>query len=145
MPLAMTWRSATAFISTCLDGKSQKCGTISSRITTEGPTDMGKRSNFERHPADFYPTPRAAVMPLIPHLRRAGILSFAEPCAGEGDLVRHLEGFGLRCVWEGEIRKGRDALGFESYGPVDAIITNPPFSRKSRPLMYRLILHFRRI
>ena len=31
---------------------------------------MGKRSNFERREADFYPTPRAAVLPLIPYLRR---------------------------------------------------------------------------
>ena len=31
---------------------------------------MGKRSNFERREADFYPTPRAAVVPLIPHLPR---------------------------------------------------------------------------
>ena len=30
---------------------------------------MGKRSNFERIPRDFYPTPYAAVPPLIPHLR----------------------------------------------------------------------------
>ena len=65
---------------------------------------MGKRSNFERRPADFYPTPRAAVMPLIPHLR--GIRSFAEPCAGDGALVRHLEEFGLRCVYAGDIRTG---------------------------------------
>ena len=28
---------------------------------------MGKRSNFER--SEFYPTPRAAVVSLIPHLR----------------------------------------------------------------------------
>lgn len=55
---------------------------------------MGKRSNFERREADCYPTPREAVVPLIPYLR--GICSFAEPCAG---LVRHLEGFGLRCVY----------------------------------------------
>ena len=58
---------------------------------------MGKRSNFERREADFYPTPRAAVLPLIPHLR--GIHTFAEPCAGDGALVRHLESFGLRCVY----------------------------------------------
>ena len=31
---------------------------------------MGKRSNFERREADFYPTPRAAVVPLVPYLRR---------------------------------------------------------------------------
>jgi hypothetical protein len=39
---------------------------------------MGKRSSFERIPRDFYPTPYAAVPPLIPHLR--GIRTFAEPC-----------------------------------------------------------------
>jgi hypothetical protein len=50
---------------------------------------MGKRSSFERREADFYPTPRVAVVPLIPHLRC--IKTFAEPCAGDGALVRHLE------------------------------------------------------
>jgi hypothetical protein len=34
---------------------------------------MGKRSNFERRPADFYPTPKAAVLPLIPFLRASRI------------------------------------------------------------------------
>ena len=88
---------------------------------------MGKRSNFERREADFYPTPRAAVVPLIPYLR--GIRTFAEPCAGDGDLVRHLEAFGLRCVYAGDIRSGQDALALDYYGAVDAIITNPPWSR----------------
>ena len=72
---------------------------------------MGKRSNFERREADFYPTPRAAVVPLIPYLR--GIRTFAEPCAGDGALVRHLEGFGLRCVYAGDIRDGQDALALD--------------------------------
>jgi hypothetical protein len=108
----------------------------------EGPL-MGKRSSFERRKADFYPTPRAAVVHLIPYLR--GIRSFAEPCAGDGDLVRHLESFGLRRVYAGDIRTGHDALTVDSCGVVDAIITNPPFSRESRPLMHRMILHFQRI
>ena len=30
---------------------------------------MGERSGFERREADFGPTPRAAVVPLIPYLR----------------------------------------------------------------------------
>jgi hypothetical protein len=50
---------------------------------------MGKRSSFERIPRDFYPTLAAAVPPLIPHLR--GVRTFAEPCSGDGALVRHLE------------------------------------------------------
>ena len=29
---------------------------------------MGKRSDFERIPRDFYPTPYKAVLPLLPHL-----------------------------------------------------------------------------
>ena len=101
---------------------------------------MGKRSNFERREADFYPTPQAAVVPLIPYLR--GIRRFAEPCAGDGALVRHLEAFGLRCVYSGDVRTGQDALAVDHFGGADAIITNPPYSRD---LMHRLIAHFQRI
>jgi hypothetical protein len=103
---------------------------------------MGKRSNFERRPADFYPTPRAAVVPLIPYLRASNVRSFAEPCAGEGDLVRHLEGFGLHCAYSGDISRGQDALEIDHYGAVDCIITNPPYTRD---LLHRLIEHFQRI
>jgi hypothetical protein len=101
---------------------------------------MGKRSSFERVPRDFYPTPAAAVPPLIPHLR--GIHTFAEPCCGDGALVRHLESCGLRCVYAGDIATGQDALSLESYGAADAIITNPPYERL---LMHALIEHFIRI
>ena len=101
---------------------------------------MGKRSDFERVPRDFYPTPAAAVLPLIPHLR--GVRTFAEPCAGNGDLVRHLEVYGLRCVYQGDIAAGQDALTLDSYGGADAIITNPPWTRK---LLHPLIEHFQRI
>ena len=101
---------------------------------------MGKRSNFERIPRDFYPTPFAAVPPLIPHLR--GVRTFAEPCCGDGALVRHLESFGLRCVYAGDIATGQDALALDTYGDADAIITNPPYTR---PLMHALIAHFARI
>jgi hypothetical protein len=85
---------------------------------------MGKRSTFERIPRDFYPTPYAAVPPLIPHLR--GVRTFAEP----------------RCVYAGDISAGQDALTLDTYGDVDAIITNPPYQR---PLMHALIEHFTRI
>lgn len=101
---------------------------------------MGKRSNFERREADFYPTPKAAVVPLMPYLR--GVRTFAEPCVGDGDLARHLESFGLRCAYTGDIRAGQDALASASYGAVDAIITNPPYTRE---LMHRLIAHFQGI
>ena len=50
---------------------------------------MGKRSDFERKPRDFYPTPIEAVEPLLPHLPEG--FTFAEPCAGNGALIEHLE------------------------------------------------------
>jgi len=101
---------------------------------------MGKRSSFERREADFYPTPAKAVLPLVPFLR--GIRTFAEPCAGEGDLVRHLESFGLRCVYAGDISIGQDAFALDSYGACDSIITNPPWSRD---VLHGLITHFQNI
>jgi hypothetical protein len=101
---------------------------------------VGKRSSFERRPADFYLTPRAAVLPLVPYLR--GIRTFAEPCAGDGALVRHLESFGLRRVYAGDISTGQDALERGQYCAADAIITNPPYTRE---LMHRLVAHFQRI
>jgi hypothetical protein len=101
---------------------------------------MGKRSSFERLPRDFYPTPYAAVPPLIPHLR--GVRRFAEPCCGDGTLVRHLESHGLRCVYAGDISAGQDALALDTYGDADAIITNPPYQRR---LMHALIEHFVRV
>ena len=101
---------------------------------------MGKRSDFERREADFYPTPRTAVVPLIPHLR--GIRTFAEPCAGDGALVGNLESFGLRCVYSGDIRNGRDALERDDYGGADCVITNPPYTRD---VLHKLIPHFQSI
>jgi hypothetical protein len=98
---------------------------------------MGKRSSFERIPRDFYPTPYLAVPPLIPHLR--GVHTFAEPCCGDGALIRHLESHGLRCAYAGDIAIGQDALALDAYGDADAIISNPPYERKT---MHALIGHF---
>jgi len=106
---------------------------------------MGKRSSFERIPRDFYPTPLKAVLPLIPHLH--GVRTFAEPCCGDGALVRHLESFGLRCAYAGDIATGRDALSLTvaDISGAAVVITNPPFSRESQPLLRRMIVHFRSI
>ncbi len=101
---------------------------------------MGKRSSFPRRDRDAYPTPRSAVWPLIPHLR--GIRSFAEPCCDNGDLVRHLESFGLRCLYQGDKATGQDALTFDSFGPINSIITNPPWKRVD---LHPLISHFQKI
>ena len=42
---------------------------------------MGKRSDFERVPRDYYPTPIEAVEPLIDHLPYS--FDYVEPCAGD--------------------------------------------------------------
>lgn len=105
---------------------------------------MGKRSTgFERKPRDWYPTPEAAVAPLLPHLRPDR--RYAEPCAGDGALIGHLGAAGHECVWESDIQplaegiKQYDALWPLDLPPVDLIITNPPWDR---PILHRLIPHF---
>ncbi len=97
---------------------------------------MGKRSDFERKPRDFYPTPFAAVEPLITHLPQG--FQFAEPCAGDGQLCRHLEYFGGTCMWASDIEpqaegihtSSYDKLGLEELIETEYIITNPPRDRK---------------
>jgi hypothetical protein len=110
--------------------------TLPTLATLDGAA-MGKRSSFPRREADFYPTPPSAVLPLLPYLCK--IRMFAEPCAGASDLVRALEQAGLVCTYLGDIRSGNDALARDSYGAIDAIITNPPHSRE---ILHRLIAHF---
>lgn len=96
---------------------------------------MGKRSNFERRPRDFYPTPRAALEPLLPHLR-AGT-RFIEPCAGDGRLAGFLEEAGHVCLrqYDTEPRGEKVLAGdarvqrYEHRVSADCFITNPPWDR----------------
>jgi hypothetical protein len=104
---------------------------------------MGKRSDFARRDADAYHTiDRRAVQALQPHLN--GTRAFAEPCAGDGDLVRGLESIGLRCVYASDIESGADALQLDRMAlrEADAIITNPPWTRR---LLHPLIMHLQSI
>lgn len=101
---------------------------------------MGKRSDFPRRAHDAYDTPFEPVLPLIPML--SGIDRYAEPCVGNGYLVQHLSHFGLRCEFSSDIKTGQDALSMRSYGQIDAIITNPPWTRE---LLHPMIRHFQRI
>jgi len=93
---------------------------------------MGKRSNFERVPRDFYPTPRAAVLPLLPHLKPRTV--FAEPCAGDGRLIDVLVENGHRCAWACDIEPRRSDIHENDaatcgVGAADVFITNPPWNR----------------
>ena len=102
---------------------------------------MGKRSNFERVARDFYPTPREAVLPLIPHLPesrhpRWGV-KYAEPCAGDGALIGHLSEHGLKCTYAGDIEPQAEWITKQACGhwrgtpETDFIITNPPWDRRT--------------
>lgn len=94
---------------------------------------MGKRSNFERRERDFYPTPAAAVMPLMHHIPKGA--RFIEPCAGDGALVCHLQSAGLICTHASDINPQsvqiiqQDALVISTPWVSDCIITNPPWAR----------------
>ena len=102
---------------------------------------MGKRSDFERVPRDFYPTPREAVLPLLPHLMPG--TRFCEPCAGDGALIDHLKAAGHLCLYACDIEPKRadieqaDALA-GPWGGHTMFITNPPWDRK---ILHPLIVH----
>lgn len=102
---------------------------------------MGKRSNFERIERDFYPTPEAAILPLLPHLEPG--TRFCEPCAGDGRLIDHLQKWGHICARAWDIDPKRDDIDEQDartrfIGNIDCFITNPPWSR---PILHELIVH----
>lgn len=115
-------------------------------VARAGDVELGKRSSFERMPRDFYPTPYEAVAPLLEHLPAR--MTFVEPCAGDGALVRHLSSPDRRCVWAFDIHpadpfvKKFDAMDMRllDSGPPDFIITNPPWDRK---VLHPMIEHFK--
>lgn len=96
---------------------------------------MGKRSEFERKKLDYYPTPRSAVVPLLPHL--APGTRYCEPCAGEGVLMGHLDLEGHVCVSAFDVMPLRrdirqhDAswITKADLNGADCVITNPPWDR----------------
>ena len=108
---------------------------------------MGKRSDFERKPRDFYPTPMEAVEPLLLHLPKT--FDFAEPCAGDGTLVNHIENLieGAVCTWASDIEPQNKGVLKYDYSTLTSceleesefIITNPPWDRK---MLHPMIEHF---
>lgn len=108
---------------------------------------MGKRSSFNRLKRDGYDTPLPAMWSLFPHLPDGA--RFAEPCAGRGVLVDHLENNGFQCVYAGDIRPRRsrilklDALKLSNVQlklvKAEIIVTNPPWTNE---VLMALIDHF---
>lgn len=103
---------------------------------------MGKRSDFQRKRLDYYPTPRSAVLPLLPHLKPG--THYCEPCAGEGILIGHLDVDSHVCVSAFDVMPLRpdirqhDAAWITKHdlNGADAIITNPPWDR---PPLHQII------
>lgn len=113
---------------------------------------MGKRSEYARKPRDYYPTPQAAVKPLIPLLPNT--FSFAEPCAGDGRLIKHIKELhgNANCLWSSDIEPQHDSIScFDALNlsetevsNCDLIITNPPWERTkaSGYLLHAMIERF---
>jgi len=115
---------------------------------------MGKRSDFERIERDYYQTPIEATKPLLPFLPN-GKFTFAEPCAGDGRLVRHVRKLTdnrAQCLAATDIEPDADwvsefdalQVGDEYLRDVDMIITNPPWDRRksSGYILHRMITVF---
>lgn len=115
---------------------------------------MGKRSSFERVERDFYPTPLEAVLPLFPHWIDVtpGVITFVEPCAGDGALSDHIWRNSRRnCKWrefdiepqsERIFKKDALTLDCNDIRGYDYIVTNPPWDRK---ILHPMIDHFRNL
>jgi hypothetical protein len=125
---------------------------------------LGKRSSFERVPRDFYPTPKEAVLPLLPYVPKDS--RFYEPCYGNGALaywlstgpgqlklenaseLQHWKDVGLDYP-EGydhthgiQFEKNALELTKEDVSNAEYIITNPPWERRT---LHALIEHFRNL
>lgn len=106
---------------------------------------MGKRSDFERNPRDYYPTPYDACVPLLKYLPKN--TEFVEPCAGDGRLIKHFERHGHKCTEAYDIKPmapgivERDVLfmGGVKFRPKQRIITNPPWERE---VLHAMITNF---
>ncbi len=101
---------------------------------------MGKRSDFERKPRDFYETPWEAVLPLLPFLGES--FEFMEPCAGAGKLINHLEVAGGKCIHASDIHPLKDGIKRQDFFSITEfpaqVITNPPWDRN---LLHSMIYH----
>lgn len=117
---------------------------------------MSKRApGLPQRPRGFWPTPKEAVVPLVPYLPRRA--RFAEPMAGDGALIRHLAELwpAGTCDWASDLQpEGSgiaqyDALEIkaEQLDQIDLIISNPPWPKigqKGDPAL-AIMLHLSRM
>lgn len=97
---------------------------------------MGKRTSYPRRDRDAYFTPPSAVLPLVDHLEPG--VRFIEPMAGDGAIIRALEGFAV-CIAAFDITPQSEGIGIGDAMELDAVtvahiradlfITNTPYPR----------------
>lgn len=109
---------------------------------------MGKRSHFEKIPKDkYYTWDKRAGEKFKPYAKTG--IKYAEPFAGDGDLIKQLSDIGLECVFECDIESEnpiitiRDAFTITKddlkKANVEEIITNPPWTRE---ILHKVLDHF---
>lgn len=101
---------------------------------------MSAKKITERRANDDYQTPLHVVEPLLDLIDWSRPLTWLEPCAGDGHIVRMVEGrWQIEAAIEGgtqpmlltetcEIRDGSDYLTYTPPCEIDLIVTNPPFA-----------------
>tara|TARA_R110000765_G_scaffold262171_1_gene362135 strand:+ start:553 stop:1221 length:669 start_codon:yes stop_codon:yes gene_type:complete len=113
---------------------------------------MGKRSEFERKPRDFYPTPYEAVVPLLPFVCEDTV--WVDPCAGDGALIKHFQNHDIDIAGSDTHPMGPGIIELDAFNQstekwydenwfgidecVAGFITNPPYDWK---ILNPLITH----
>ena len=99
---------------------------------------MSKRApGLPQRPRGFWPTPREAVVPLIPYLPRRA--RYGEPCAGDGQLIRNLADLwpAGSLTWASDIEPQGPGINALAVADIDASVadqvdiwvTNPPWPK----------------
>jgi hypothetical protein len=99
---------------------------------------IANRRDVSLEGPDHYPTPPWAVRALLEKEKFEGRI--AEPCCGAGYMVRALEESGLTVIGSDLYDHGFGATGVDArkIGPVDNVVTNPPYNIAGELLPYFL-------
>ena len=111
--------------------------------------DESATRKFKRLGRDSYDSPPRVLWPLLAHVP-AGT-TFAEPCAGQGNIIRHLALDDIHCRYASDIHprqrnspmkiEKRDALKVTAamLRGCDMVISNPPWTTD---IMHAIVEHF---
>lgn len=102
------------------------------------------RSGKYRPADDHFPTPRAAVYPLVRHLALPRCVE--EPACGEGHIARVLEEYGYHVFASNLVDRGYGEVGrdfLRQRAPrATCLVTNPPFSLDEEFVLHAIELRY---